>query len=84
MFEPAGICPAGGNGPGRRLAVASHDGAGPAELLGAAVTVLASAGCGAGASRGTISLGAGPAVHAPSSRTAASVSDVLERLTGTP
>jgi hypothetical protein len=80
MFDPAGICPAGGNGPGRRLAVASHDGGGPAELLGAAVTVLASPGCGAGALRGTISLGAGPAEHAPTSRAAASAS----RLIGTP
>ncbi|GGU14611.1 hypothetical protein [Lentzea flava] len=80
MFEPAGICPAGGNGPGRRLAVASHDGAGPAELLGAAVTVLAPAGCGAAALRGTTSLGAGPAEHALSNMIDTSAS----RLTGTP
>jgi hypothetical protein len=33
-------------------------------LLGAEVTVLAFAGCGAPAVRGTISLGAGPAEHA--------------------
>ncbi|MFI6095194.1 hypothetical protein ACIA8G_06575 [Lentzea sp. NPDC051213] len=80
MFEPAGICPAGGSGPGRRLAVASHDGAGPAVPLGAAVTVLAFAGCGTGALRGTTSLGAGPAEQADTNIRATSAS----RLIGTP
>ncbi|WP_218148118.1 hypothetical protein [Lentzea xinjiangensis] len=90
MVEPAGICPGGGSGPGRRLAVASHDGAGPGALLGAAVTVLAFAGCGAGALLGTIWLGAGPGEQAGTSRTTASagasaeVSVDVSRLTGTP
>ncbi|MDX8148500.1 hypothetical protein SK854_40745 [Lentzea sp. BCCO 10_0061] len=80
IVDPDGICPAAGNAPGRRLAVASHDGGGFAELLGAAETVLAFAGCGAAALRGTTSLGGGPAEHAPSSISAANAS----RLTCTP
>ncbi|GLY50038.1 hypothetical protein Lesp01_36940 [Lentzea sp. NBRC 102530] len=80
IVEPAGIWFAGGNAPGRRLAVASHDGGAPAALDGAADTVLAFAGCGAAAERGTTSLGGGPAEHAPSSSNVARAS----RLIGTP
>jgi hypothetical protein len=80
MVDPAGICPAGGNAPGRRLAVASHEGAGPVVLLGAEVTVLAPAGCGAPAVRGRISLGAGPTEHALTKATDTRAS----RLIGTP